>query len=66
MDRRVFQPQTANSGAHRRSAIGMAVAVLLAGWLALHYLQSTGPSAPATARTDGKLPPSGTVSPTPR
>ncbi len=50
MDRRVFQPQTANSGAHRRSAIGMAVAVLMAGWMALHYLQIAAPPASTTVR----------------
>lgn len=37
MDRRVFQPEP-GSGAHRRSALGLSTAVLLAGGLALAYL----------------------------
>lgn len=37
MDRRVFQPEP-GSEAHRRSALGLSTAVLLAGGLALAYL----------------------------
>ena len=43
MDRRVFQPQTTNGKAHRRTAIRMATAVLLAGALALWHLRGGGP-----------------------
>jgi len=42
MDRRVFQPQTTNSKAHRRTSLRMAAAVLLAGGLALWHLRGGG------------------------
>ena len=42
MDRRVFQPQTTNGRAHRRMALRMAAAVLLAGGLALWHLRGGG------------------------
>jgi hypothetical protein len=38
MDRRVFQPEPTNSKTHRRNALRMAAAMLLAGLLALGYL----------------------------
>ncbi len=38
MDRRVFQPPTTNSKTHRRNALRMAAAMLLAGVCALGYL----------------------------
>ncbi len=39
MDRRVFQPQTTNGKAHRRTSLRMAAAVLLAGGLALWHVR---------------------------
>ena len=39
MDRRVFQPEPTNSKTHRRNALRMAAAMLLAGLLALGYLR---------------------------
>lgn len=39
MDRRVFQPPTTNSKTHRRNALRMAAAMLLAGICALGYLR---------------------------
>jgi len=38
MDRRVFQPEPGSGGVHRRSALSLSTAVLLAGGLALAYL----------------------------
>lgn len=42
MDRRVFQPETTNNKAHRRTSLRMAAAVLLAGGLALWHLRGGG------------------------
>ncbi len=42
MDRRVFQPETTNGKAHRRTSLRMAAAVLLAGGLAIWHLRGGG------------------------
>jgi len=42
MDRRVFQPQTTNGKAHRRTSLRMAAAVLGAGGLALWHVRGGG------------------------
>ena len=39
MDRRIFEPEPSGGGAHRRSALRLAAAVLGAGWLGLAYLK---------------------------
>lgn len=49
MDRRVFQPREDNSVARRRSAIGMALAVLVGSWLALQYLKANPPAPQPTS-----------------
>ena len=56
MDKRVFQPQTGNSRVHQRNAIRMAIAMILAGWLALHYLKTLTP--PEASSLNGSQPPS--------
>ncbi len=42
MDRRIFEPEPSGGGAHRRSALRLAAAVLGAGWLGLAYLKHGG------------------------
>ena len=42
MDRRVFQAETTNGKAHRRTSLRMAAAVLAAGGLALWHLRGGG------------------------
>ena len=42
MDRRIFEPEPSGGGAHRRSALRLAAAVLGAGWLGLAYLRHGG------------------------
>ena len=42
MDRRVFQPETTNGKMHRRTALRMATAVLLAGGMALWHVRGGG------------------------
>lgn len=42
MDRRVFQAETTNGKAHRRTSLRMAAAVLLAGALAIWHLRGGG------------------------
>ncbi len=42
MDRRVFQAETTNGKAHRRTSLRMATAVLVAGGLALWHLRGGG------------------------
>jgi hypothetical protein len=42
MDRRIFQPPPTGGQAHRRTALRMASAVLLAGGLALWHLRGGG------------------------
>lgn len=48
MDRRVFQPRTDSRAERRRNAIGMAVLILLAGWLWLVFMQNHAVSRPVS------------------